>query len=142
MAGLCGRNYMDNRSAITMKGNNTRLMQQSFCEKVSGLYSSCAALAAVYAKERQLGAQTVAVDMVGCTVHNLMPDVFMNYSWIKTRGGVEFTKRVEDQWRNDHAAQQALEKLTGTTRMPEICQMFRTMLTKDKVQLGCGCVHR
>merc|ERR1719506_54651 len=24
-SGLCGRNYMDNRSAITMKGNNTRL---------------------------------------------------------------------------------------------------------------------
>ena len=82
ISGMCGRLYNDNDSAVLMKGRNKSLMQQSLCEKLCGVYASCGALAALYSREmhptaasqyKQGAGQTVSVDMLRTTMHNVLP---------------------------------------------------------------------
>ena len=57
----------------------------------------------------------------------------MCQTWLKNRDGVQFTTKIEDVWHNDEEIEKKLNKGTGTTRMPDLAQIFNTTLTKDKV---------
>jgi len=142
-SGMCGRQYKNKNDAVLLKEDADReLMQSMLCEKNTAYYAASAVCAAMYAKRQGRGGQAVSVDLTAATMHNLMPDIFMCQSWISKdfpifgKPQIMFPTKCADKHTDRDAEQEkALNALTGTCRMSEICEIFQCIKTSDDISV-------
>merc|ERR1712224_803538 len=101
-----------------MTGDDKSLLQTMVCEKATAMYTASAVGAALFAKGRGSGGQSVVVNMDTVCMHYLMPDVYWGLSWYSNKDGDLFPNSREKRWVEDQEIEEKLTKATGTCRIP------------------------